>query len=157
MTLRYGASMFESQSIENLDAATTARLLADRAAIIDLTHRYCWALDTKDYEALDSVFAPDANGDLLEDVRGRDAIKERIRRALDPLEQTQHLVSNHMVRVEGDRAWCRCYLQSQHVRRAADGGPGGWRGRGADPALGAGLAHDRAGRNVPGMNHTIKQ
>ena len=53
MTLRYGASMFESQSIENLDAATTARLLADRAAIIDLTHRYCWALDTKDYEALD--------------------------------------------------------------------------------------------------------
>jgi uncharacterized protein YjlB len=25
------------------------------------------------------------------------------------------------------------------------------------PALGAGLAHDRAGRNVPGMNHTIKQ
>ena len=115
--------MFDSQSIEHLDAATTARLLADRAAIVDLTHRYCWALDTKDYDALDTVFAPEANGDLLEDVRGRDAIKARIKRALDPLEQTQHLVSNHMVRVEGDRAWCRCYLQSQHVRTAADGGP----------------------------------
>jgi hypothetical protein len=121
--LGYGSVMFESQSIENLDSATTARLLVDRAAIVDLTHRYCWALDTKDFEALDGVFDPDANGDLLEDVRGRDAIKARIRRALEPLEQTQHLVANHMVRVEGDRAWCRCYLQSQHVRKAAEGGP----------------------------------
>lgn len=115
--------MFESQSIENLEPSVTARLLADRAAITDLTHRYCWALDTKDFDALDHVFHPEANGDLLEDVRGRVAIKARIARALTPLDQTQHLVANHMIRVEGDRAWCRCYLQSQHVRKAAQGDP----------------------------------
>lgn len=97
--------------------------LADRAEIVDVTVRYALALDTKDFDALDDVFTPDARADLLEDLEGREAIKARIRRAIEPLDRTQHLVGNHLVVVDGDRATCSSYLQSQHVRRAAEGGP----------------------------------
>jgi 3-phenylpropionate/cinnamic acid dioxygenase small subunit len=88
-----------------------------------VTIRYCWALDTKDWAVLDSVFTEDANGDLLEDVVGRVAIKKRVETALSRMDETQHLISNHQIVVRGDTATCRCYLQAQHVRKAAHGGP----------------------------------
>jgi 3-phenylpropionate/cinnamic acid dioxygenase small subunit len=88
-----------------------------------VTIRYCWALDTKDWAVLDSVFTEDANGDLLEDVVGRVAIKKRVETALSHMDETQHLISNHQIVVQGDTATCRCYLQAQHVRKAAHGGP----------------------------------
>jgi 3-phenylpropionate/cinnamic acid dioxygenase small subunit len=39
------------------------------------------------------------------------------------MDETQHLISNHQINVQGDTATCRCYLQAQHVRKAAHGGP----------------------------------
>jgi len=108
--------MFEIQTIDTLPSSDAHQLLIDRAAIIDVTNRYCWALDTKDWAVLDSVFTEDANGDLLEDVVGRVALKKRV-------DETQHLISNHQINVQGDTATCRCYLQAQHVRKAAHGGP----------------------------------
>ena len=70
--------MFEIQTIDTLPSSDAHQLLVDRAAITDVTIRYCWALDTKDWAVLDSVFTEDANGDLLEDVVGRVAIKKRV-------------------------------------------------------------------------------
>lgn len=97
--------------------------LADERAIVALTVAYCWALDTGDYERLRDVFAPDATARLGEECAGIDAIIARVARALDPLDDSQHMVANHEVRLDGDRATCRCYFQAQHVRRAAPGGP----------------------------------
>lgn len=97
--------------------------LMDRAEIVDVTVRYAWALDTKNFDALDDVFTPDARADLLEMLEGREAIKARVRRALEPLDRTQHLLGNHRVDIDGDRATCSSYLQSQHVRRGTEGGP----------------------------------
>ncbi len=96
--------------------------LADRMAIIAVTHDYCWALDTKSWHALDDVFTPDATADLGWPLEGREAIKARIRGALEPLDDSQHLVATHQVRVDGDEATCRCYLQAQHVRAGVEGG-----------------------------------
>ena len=93
--------------------------LADRLAIIDITHDYCWALDTKSWDALDEVFLADATADLGWPLEGRDAIKARIRAALEPLDESQHLVATHQVRLAGDEATCRCYLQAQHVKDGA--------------------------------------
>ena len=115
--------MFEIQTIDTLPSGDAQQLLVDRAAITDVTIRYCWALDTKDWSVLDSVFTEDANGDLLEDVVGRVAIKKRVETALSRMDETQHLISNHQIVVQGDTATCRCYLQAQHVRKAAHGGP----------------------------------
>jgi hypothetical protein len=118
---------FEAQRLDSLDQSAdqsaSLALLVDRAAIIDLTHIYCWALDTKDWSLLDQVFIEDARAFLIEDLVGREAIKERIDGALKHMDRTQHVVFNHQIRVDGDRALCRCYLQAQHVRKAAHGGP----------------------------------
>jgi hypothetical protein len=43
--------------------------------------------------------------------------------ALEHLDTSQHLVGNHEIQVDGDDATHRCYLQAQHVRQAATGGP----------------------------------
>ena len=89
--------------------------LADRQAIIDLTIAYAWALDTRRWDDLDDVFVPDATADLVRPLSGVAAIKDRVRAALEPLDASQHLVATHQVRVDGDEASCRCYLQAQHV------------------------------------------
>jgi 3-phenylpropionate/cinnamic acid dioxygenase small subunit len=101
------------------------RMLLDERAIVAVAHRYCRALDTKDWDALREVFVPDATGDLGGSATrvGVDDIIDRIRRALGRLDVSQHLVGNHEVSVDGDTATHRCYLQAQHVRKDAVGGP----------------------------------
>jgi hypothetical protein len=102
---------------------TLATDLEDRLAIIELTHRYCWALDSKSVDLLDTVFAPEATAELRSaPLEGLEAIRQRIGAALAPLDATQHTVTNHMVVIDGDRATSRCYLHSQHVRAGVEGG-----------------------------------
>jgi ketosteroid isomerase-like protein len=99
------------------------RRLVDRQQIVDVTLAYTYALDAKDWDALDDVFTVDATAFLTEELEGREAIKGRVRRALESLDLSQHMVANHDVRIDGDSAVCRCYLQAQHVREAAPGPP----------------------------------
>jgi len=95
--------------------------LTDRQALVDLTVAYSYALDDRRFDDLDDVFLPDATAELGRHLEGRDAIKDRIRDALVPLDVSQHLVATHEIRVDGDRATGRCYLQAQHVRTGPDG------------------------------------
>ena len=93
--------------------------------VVRVALRYCRALDTKNWALLDDVFVPDATADLSSPTHlvGIEAISGRIRTALENLDDSQHLVGNHEVVVDGDSATHRCYLQAQHVRQAASGGP----------------------------------
>ena len=94
----------------------------DEHAIIDLAIAYTWALDTKRFDDLRSVFAADATADLLGvHCDGVDAIIERIQGATERFDATQHLVGNHQVHVDGDTATHRCHLQAQHVLRGTPG------------------------------------
>ena len=96
--------------------------LDDHHAIVQLTHDYCWALDTGDWDALHDVFTPDAMTDLGAGGQiGIGEIIERVSSALDRFEVTQHLVATHQVRLDGDEATYRYYLQAQHVRATAAG------------------------------------
>ncbi len=95
----------------------------DRQSIIELTIAYCWAIDSRDFEALRSVFLPDATARLGDERDGIESIIARIDSALTPLDASQHIVSNHQVVIDGDSATSRCYFQAQHVRRAAEGSP----------------------------------
>ena len=99
--------------------------LVDERDIVRVALRYARALDTKDWTLLDEVFLPDATAVLggAALLEGIEAIRGRIRQALEPLDVSQHLVGNHEVDVVADTATHRCYLQAQHVRRAASGGP----------------------------------
>jgi hypothetical protein len=102
----------------------TSKLLDERD-IVAVAFRYCRALDTKDWPLLGEVFLPDSTADLSSgvDLIGIDAIVQRIRTALEHLDLSQHLVGNHEVTIDGDTATHQCYLQAQHVRQAATGGP----------------------------------
>jgi hypothetical protein len=115
---------------------------ADEQAIVALTIAYAWALDTRNYDELRSVFAPDATA-VLRGVscEGVDGIIGRISRPLGRLDATQHLVSNQQVRVEGDTGTCRTQLQSQHVLRGTEGG---------DTYLIGGVYEDRLERRPDG-------
>ena len=112
-----------TNEVVNTDQPSLAVLLDERA-IVAVAIRYCRALDTKDWAALDTVFLPDADANLAStaELIGRDAIVGRISAALSHLDDSQHLVGNHEVTVAGDTATHRCYLQAQHVRHAAVGG-----------------------------------
>jgi hypothetical protein len=99
-------------------------LLADRTAIIDVLVRYSTALDGRDWPMLADCFTADA---VAEYPNGRfdgyAAIEANCRRAVVPLDATQHLISNHVIEIAGDGASATCYLIAQHVRADAPGGP----------------------------------
>lgn len=101
------------------------QMLLDERDIVAVISRYCRALDTKNWALLSDVFLPEATADLAttSELVGIEAIVDRIRTALELLDDSQHLVGNHEVDVDGDNATHRCYLQAQHVRAAAVGGP----------------------------------
>lgn len=97
----------------------------DREAIIDTAIRYTWALDENRWDDLDDVFVADAQTFLMrtEPEVGIDAIKQRIASSLSPLDDSQHIVSNHQVVLAGDTATHRCYLQAQHIYHGVEGSP----------------------------------
>jgi ketosteroid isomerase-like protein len=103
----------------------TLQWLLDERDIVALAARYCRALDTKDWPLLAGVFLPDATAELGSPLllEGLDAIRHRIRTALEFLDDSQHLVGNHEVTVDGDTGTHRCYLQAQHIREVPDGSP----------------------------------
>ncbi len=99
--------------------------LTDRDQIVDVAARYTWAIDTNDYAGLADVFTTDAFARLgNEDCEGLAAIQDRVARALDPLDASQHLVGSHVVdlQVDGDpdRANHRCQFQAQHCRNGGN-------------------------------------
>ncbi len=109
--------------MKNIDEAV--QILLDEREIVQIALRYCRALDTKDWALLDDVFVADATAQLggPEQFVGIEAIRGRIRTALGLLDDSQHLVGNHEVVLDGGTASHRCYLQAQHIRTAAIGGP----------------------------------
>lgn len=99
--------------------------LLDEQAIVAVALRYCRALDTNDWASLADVFLSDATAVLggPPQLNGLDEITARCSSALASLDDSQHMVSNHEVVVDGDAATHRCYVQAQHIRNAAEGGP----------------------------------
>jgi 3-phenylpropionate/cinnamic acid dioxygenase small subunit len=102
--------------------------LVDRAAVVDLTIRYCTALDARDWPLLASCFADDAEatygqpgGGTDGPYAGAETIVARLRRSMTALSATQHCVSNHVITVGAEAATSRCYLRAQHVRTGEDG------------------------------------
>jgi hypothetical protein len=98
--------------------------LVDERAIIDLTARYTWAIDSLDRSALERVFLPDATAVLgAGEVTGFEAIWGRIHSVLSRLDASQHVLGSQLVEVEGDTGQSRCYFVAQHIRSGLQGGP----------------------------------
>lgn len=117
------------------------RLLQDRRAIEDLVVEYARAIDARDWPALAACFTDDCVADyaLSGHAEGPEEVVARCRSAVEPLDATQHYVTNVVSTVDGDAAASVCSLAAQHVRDGrsfAFGGtytdewrrtPAGWR------------------------------
>lgn len=81
--------------------------ISDRFAIQDLMVDYCYAIDNRDWDALDAIFTPDAIIDYTEmvGVKGTPAeIKLFLASSMAAVQACQHIVSTSKIAIEGDRA-----------------------------------------------------
>jgi ketosteroid isomerase-like protein len=89
----------------------------DRLDVADLVNAYAEALDRRDWSALDEVFTADVVADYngQYSLTGRHAVTDMIRTYLDPCGPTQHLLGNHRVTVDGDRARLSVKMRVHHI------------------------------------------
>ena len=91
--------------------ALSLQQISDRIEVEDLLERYTSCIDAKDWDGLDSVFAPDAVLDYSSS-GGPPAgpypeIKAWLQRALAIFPMTQHMIGKSRISIDGDTAQCR--------------------------------------------------
>ncbi len=99
--------------------------LADRAEIHDVLIRYGWAIDTKDWDLLDTCFTDDAEVDYSSNPGGKKGPYKQIRSWLEKMISafpvTQHLMSNMDVKVSGDTATARTMVTNPQGAATREG------------------------------------
>ena len=102
----------------------TLQVMSDRLEIQDLFARYSFAIDERDWNALDSVFTPDARIDYTESGGAKGSvceIKAWLPRALERFPAFQHMVATTKLTLQGDSATSRTILFNPMVHRDAEG------------------------------------
>ena len=103
----------------NIDEAKLTYLL-DRLAISDVQLRYAMGADTRDWVLYRSCFTDEIDTDFTSVFGGQprrgnaDRFVEAARRFLTGLKATQHMITNHVITIEGDEATCVAYVQARH-------------------------------------------
>jgi 3-phenylpropionate/cinnamic acid dioxygenase small subunit len=101
--------------------------ISDRLEIDDLLSRYTFAIDDKDWDALDDVFVPDAQIDYTTSggIKGAfPEIKAWLAKTLVMFPMTQHVLGNRRVTFDGDTATSRTYFFNPMGAPKGDGGDG---------------------------------
>ena len=102
--------------------------LDDRAEITDLIHRYAWAIDELDLDALDDVFTTDAFLDYSSNPGGYAGaladVKEWLRTSLSFFVVRQHSMANTLIDfVDADHARARTMVHNPMGARTRSGPP----------------------------------
>ncbi|MCP5395238.1 MAG: nuclear transport factor 2 family protein [Sphingomonadaceae bacterium] len=98
--------------------------ISDRLEIQDLFARYSFAIDERDWDALDDIFTSDARIDYSETggAKGSPAeIKQWLPRALERFPAFQHLVATTKLEIDGDRATSKTILFNPMVHEDQQG------------------------------------
>jgi 3-phenylpropionate/cinnamic acid dioxygenase small subunit len=97
----------------------------DVVEITQLLYRYARAIDAKDWKALEQIFTPDARIHYAVE-RGAELrfaeLGPWLARAMTIFKATQHVITNPLVELTGDRARCTSYLTGTHVQARRDDG-----------------------------------
>ena len=95
--------------------------ISDRMEIQNLMVDYCYAIDTKSWDALDKIFTPDAIIDYTEMAPFRGNLAE-VKRFLDAsmsmISASQHIISTSQIKIEGDRAYGKTVCTNPMVLKA---------------------------------------
>lgn len=81
--------------------------ISDRMEIQDLMVRYCYAIDTRNWDELDLVFTADAVIDYTEMAGFKGTLPETkawLAESLGVIEACQHIISTSQLTIEGDLA-----------------------------------------------------
>jgi hypothetical protein len=96
------------------------QFLLDRTAINDVQLRYATGVDTRDWPLFRSCFTDEIETDVSSAVGSppqrikADDWVERVRRTIDGLKATQHMITNQVITLDGDEATCVAYVQARH-------------------------------------------
>ena len=90
--------------------------LIAKDAIRDLVLRYCRAIDRRDYGALEKLYMPDA----IDDHGGMfcgpaSGFLEWLPDILESMQVTSHMITNHLITVDGDQAEGEVYCTAYHL------------------------------------------
>ena len=94
--------------------------LLDKMEIIDVENRYARGVDTRDSELHGSCFAEELEVDMSGMGMGEPlkmsgkAWAEQAVSLIGMFQATQHMITNHMITIEGDQATCVAYVKAQH-------------------------------------------
>jgi len=114
-------------STTTLDSETTG--LQDRLAIIELIGRLSLAIDAKDWDAMGQLFTETVYHDRTSLTGGEPytapvaQFVEGWRQTLQGMDAVHHLITNHVISLDGDQATCAANMQGTHVLANASGGP----------------------------------
>jgi hypothetical protein len=108
---------------------STVAELEDHLAIIELINRMVLGLDSKDWDGLVHLFTENVYSDRTSltggdpETLGAEAFVGGWRWLMDHLDAIHHIVSNHVVNVDGDSATCTANMLGTHVLVNPSGGP----------------------------------
>jgi SnoaL-like domain len=105
--------------------------MSDREDIVQLLNLYGLAMDTQRWDLFDRIFTRDCDADYgaTSHWRDRAQFKADFGAFHAMFDATQHVMTNHLVTVRGDRANAHTYGSWRLIRRAA-GDPPVWDGTG---------------------------
>lgn len=98
--------------------------ISDRIEIHDLLVDYCHAIDTRDWDALDDVFTPDATIDYTEMGGTRGTVTETkkfLAEAMALFVGFQHMIATSKVTLDGDSATGKTICHNPMILTGADG------------------------------------
>jgi 3-phenylpropionate/cinnamic acid dioxygenase small subunit len=99
---------------------TKLQYLLDRAAISDVQLRHATGVDTRDWALYRSCFTDEGRDRLHLGLRRRAAPRQSrslgrtARRTVSGLKATQHMITNHVITIDGDEGTCVAYVQARH-------------------------------------------
>ncbi|MEP3226180.1 MAG: nuclear transport factor 2 family protein [Parasphingorhabdus sp.] len=98
----------------------TPESLVDRAKITDHILKYATGIDQRDWDLYRSIFAETITLDFSswsgepESEMTADNWVAGVRATLEPFDATQHVLTNFVIDLQGDRAQCTCYMAAHH-------------------------------------------
>ncbi len=106
--------------------------MSDREEIIQLINLYGLAMDTQRWDLFDRIFTADVDADYgaTSHWTDRTSFKRDFGSFHELFDATQHVMTNHLVTVDGDQAHSHTYGMWRLIRHAA-GDPPVWDGTGA--------------------------
>jgi hypothetical protein len=108
---------------------STATETDDRLAILQLIGRLALLLDARDWDALEGLFTNPVYSDRTSLWGGEPETQSPAefvggwRYALANLDAVHHLITGHVISLDGDQATCSANMQGTHVFANTSGGP----------------------------------